>query len=290
VLLVTLVIFVIVRIIGDPAHLMLPPEATESDRNLLRIEMGLDRPLIVQYATYLMGLLSGDFGTSYRYERPALELILEALGPTLLLTSSAISVAILIGIPLGVAAAMHRDGWIDKFAKVFAILGQSAPPFFFGLIFIRFFSVQFGWLPSGGYGSIAHLILPTLALGWYSAAGIMRLTNSCMIEVLGLEYIKMARIKGLKKFKVTWKHALKNAILPVITFTALQFGILMGGAVSTEFVFAWPGLGRLLVSSISNLDYVIVQAAVTLAAFVFTTINLGVDILYAYIDPRIKYG
>jgi len=288
--LVTLVIFVIVRIIGDPAHLMLPPEATESDRNLLRIEMGLDRPLIVQYATYLMGLLSGDFGTSYRYERPALELILEALGPTLLLTSSAISVAILIGIPLGVAAAMHRDGWIDKFAKVFAILGQSAPPFFFGLIFIRFFSVQFGWLPSGGYGSIAHLILPTLALGWYSAAGIMRLTNSCMIEVLGLEYIKMARIKGLKKFKVTWKHALKNAILPVITFTALQFGILMGGAVSTEFVFAWPGLGRLLVSSISNLDYVIVQAAVTLAAFVFTTINLGVDILYAYIDPRIKYG
>lgn len=290
VLLVTLVIFVIVRIIGDPTHLMLPPEATESDRNLLRIEMGLDRPLIVQYATYLMGLLSGDFGTSYRYERPALELILEALGPTLLLTSSAISVAILIGIPLGVAAAMHRDGWIDKFAKVFAILGQSAPPFFFGLIFIRFFSVQFGWLPSGGYGSIAHLILPTLALGWYSAAGIMRLTNSCMIEVLGLEYIKMARIKGLKKFKVTWKHALKNAILPVITFTALQFGILMGGAVSTEFVFAWPGLGRLLVSSISNLDYVVVQAAVTLAAFVFTTINLGVDILYAYIDPRIKYG
>lgn len=288
--LVTVVIFVIVRLVGDPTHLMLPPEATEADRALLRHEMGLDKPVLVQYGKYLVSLATGDFGTSYRFARPALSVILEALGPTMLLTLTALGLAVFVGVPLGIAAAVNRDGWIDQASKLFAIMGQAAPPFFFSLIFIRIFSIQLSWLPTGGYGGPQYFVLPALALGWYSAAGIMRLTRSSMSDVLDSEYVKMARIKGVPERVVIWKHALKNALLPVITFTSLQFGILMGGAVSVEFVFAWPGLGQLLVSSISNLDYTVVQAAVTLSALIFTSLNLTVDVLYAYIDPRIRYA
>lgn len=290
ILLVTLIIFVVVRQIGDPTHLMLPPEATELDRDLLRQEMGLDRPLFVQYASYLQHLLVGDLGTSYRFARPALEVVVDAFGPTLLLTSAALALAVLIGIPLGVISAVHRDGVVDQIAKVFAVIGQAAPPFLFSLLFIRLFSIQLGWLPTGGYGRIDNLLLPMLALGWYSSAGIMRLTRSSMMEVLESEYIKLARIKGVPQSTIIYRHALKNALLPVLTFIALQFGILMGGAVSVEFVFAWPGVGRLMIDSISNLDYSVVQAAVTVGALVFTTINLVADILYAAIDPRIRYA
>jgi peptide/nickel transport system permease protein len=290
ILLVTLIIFIVVRQIGDPTHLMLPPEATEADRDLLRSEMGLDRPLFVQYLSYLHHLLLGDLGTSYRFARPALDVVLNAFGPTLLLTSASLALAVLIGIPLGVTAAVKRDGLADQVAKVFAVLGQAAPPFLFSLLFIRLFSIQLGWLPTGGYGSFDNLILPMLALGWYSSAGIMRLTRSSMTEVLESEYIKLARIKGVPQRTIIYRHALKNALLPVLTFIALQFGILMGGAVSVEFVFAWPGVGRLMIDSISNLDYTVVQAAVTVGALVFTTINLAADIMYAAIDPRIRYA
>jgi peptide/nickel transport system permease protein len=290
ILLVTLIIFIVVRQIGDPTHLMLPPEATEADRDLLRSEMGLDRPLFVQYLSYLHHLILGDLGTTYRFSRPALEVVLNAFGPTLLLTSASLALAVLVGIPLGVTAAVKRDGLADQVAKVFAVLGQAAPPFLFSLLFIRLFSIQLGWLPTGGYGSIDNLILPMLALGWYSSAGIMRLTRSSMTEVLESEYIKLARIKGVPQRTIIYRHALKNALLPVITFIALQFGILMGGAVSVEFVFAWPGVGRLMIDSISNLDYTVVQAAVTVGALVFTTINLAADIMYAAIDPRIRYA
>jgi len=290
VLLVTLIIFVIVRLIGDPTHLMLPPEATEADRALLRTQMGLDRPVIVQYGMYLLDLVHGNLGMSYRFSRPALGVVYEALGPTLLLTSSALLLAIAIGIPLGVLSAVHRDGPLDQMAKIFAVMGQAAPPFLFSLLFIKLFSIQLGWLPTGGYGRIGNLVLPTLALGWYSAAGIMRLTRSSMTEVLDSEFIKLARIKGVPQRVIIYRHALRNALLPVITFTSLQFGILMGGAVSVEFVFSWPGVGRLMLESISNLDYTVVQAAVTVGALLFTTLNLGVDILYAMIDPRIRYA
>lgn len=290
VLLVTLIIFVVIRQIGDPTHLMLPPEATEADRQILREQMGLDRPVVVQYGSYLLALLSGDLGMSYRFSMPALDVVLEAFGPTLLLTSAALVFAVLIGVPLGVMSAVHREGTIDQVAKVFAVLGQAAPPFLFSLLFIRFFSIQLGWLPTGGYGRMENLILPMIALGWYSSAGIMRLTRSSMTEVLESEYIKLARIKGVPERVIVYRHALKNALLPVITFIALQFGILMGGAVSVEFVFAWPGVGRLMIDSISNLDYTVVQAAVTVGAIVFTIINLAADIMYAAIDPRIRYA
>ncbi len=290
VLLVTLIIFIVIRQIGDPTHLMLPPEATEADRQLLREQMGLDRSLIVQYGTYLRDLLMGDLGISYRFSQPALSVVIEAFGPTLLLTTAALVFAVAIGLPLGVLSAVHREGPIDQIAKIFAVLGQAAPPFLFSLLFIRLFSIQLGWLPTGGYGSIDNLLLPMVALGWYSSAGIMRLTRSSMTEVLESEYIKLARIKGVPQRVIVYRHALKNALLPVITFIALQFGILMGGAVSVEFVFAWPGVGRLMIDSISNLDYTVVQAAVTVGALVFTTINLAADILYAAIDPRIRYA
>lgn len=290
VLLVTLIIFVVIRLIGDPTHLMLPPEATEADRQLLRVQMGLDRPVVVQYGMYLLDLVRGDLGISYRFSRAALGVVIEALGPTLILTTSALLVALMIGIPLGVLSAIHLDRFVDQFAKIFAVLGQAAPPFLFSLLFIDLFSIQLGWFPTGGYGQLSNLILPMLALGWYSAAGIMRLTRSSMIEVLDSEYIKLARIKGVPQRAIVYRHALRNALLPVITFTALQFGILMGGAVSVEFVFAWPGVGRLMIESISNLDYTVVQAAVTVGALLFTAINLAVDIVYAMIDPRIRYA
>ncbi len=290
VLLVTLIIFLIVRLVGDPTHLMLPPEATEADRELLRHEMGLDKPVIVQYGLYLLDLLRGKLGTSYRFAQPAASVVLQALGPTLYLTLSSLAFGIAIGIPLGVIGAVKRGGPIDQAARVFAIIGQAAPPFLFSLLFIRLFSIQFGWFPTGGYGGLRYLTLPAIALGWYSAAGIMRLTRSSMSEVLDSEYIKLARIKGVPQRVIVYRHALRNALLPVITFTTLQFGILMGGAVSVEFVFAWPGVGRLILESISNLDYTVVQAAVTMGALIFTTVNLGVDILYAAIDPRIRYA
>jgi peptide/nickel transport system permease protein len=290
VLLVTLIIFVIVRQVGDPTHLMLPPEATEADRELLRKQMGLDRPVVVQYGTYMVDLLKGNLGMSYRFSRPALGVVIEALGPTLLLTLTALGLAIALGVPLGVMAAVKRDGTLDQFAKVFAVLGQAAPPFLFSLLFIKLFAIQFGWFPTGGYGRVVNLVLPALALGWYSSAGIMRLTRSSMTEVLDSEYIKLARIKGVPERVIVYRHALRNALLPVITFISLQFGILMGGAVSVEFVFAWPGVGRLILESISNLDYTVVQAAVTVGALIFTSVNLVVDIIYAAIDPRIRYA
>ena len=290
VLLVTLIIFVIIRLIGDPTHLMLPPEATEADRQLLRVQMGLDRPIVVQYGMYLLDLLRADLGVSYRFSRAALGVVIEALGPTLILTTSALLLAVVIGVPLGVLSAVRRDGPVDQFAKIFAVLGQAAPPFLFSLLYIKLFSIHLGWFPTGGYGRVSNLILPMLALGWYSAAGIMRLTRSSMIEVLDSEYIKLARIKGVPQRAIVYQHALRNALLPVVTFTALQFGILRGGAVSVEFVFAWPGVGRLMLDSISNLDYTVVQAAVTIGALLFTTINLIVDVIYAMIDPRIRYA
>jgi peptide/nickel transport system permease protein len=290
VLVVTMVIFVIIRLIGDPTHLMLPPEATEADRDLLRQQMGLSDSVIVQYGRFLWALLHGDMGMSYRFSRPAMEVVLDRIGPTLLLTCTSLCIGVFVGVPLGVASAVRPDSFIDLVSKIIALFGQAAPPFFFGLLFVLLFSVELGWLPTSGYGGPRYLILPSLALGWYSAAGLMRLTRSNMLDVLNSEYVKMARIKGVPERVVIYRHALKNASLPVLTFASLQFGILMGGAVSIESVFAWPGMGKLILDSIANLDYTVVQAAVTVSALLFTLINLAVDILYAYIDPRIRYA
>lgn len=290
VFLVIAVIFTVVRAIGDPTQLMLPPEATDADRQVLREQMGLDRPLPVQFVSFIGQLARGDFGTSYRFSQPALQVVFGAVGPTLQLTLAALGLALLIGLPLGVASAVWPDGMLDQFGKVFAVFGQAAPPFFFSLIFVKIFSLQFGWFPTGGYGGVQHLVLPMVALGWYAAAGIARLTRSSMATVLHAEYIKFARIKGVPEHVIVLRHALRNALLPVVTFVSLQFGVLMGGAVSVEVVYAWPGVGQLILDSINNLDYTVVQAAVTLAAVIFALVNLAVDLLYALIDPRIHYA
>ncbi len=290
VFLVVALIFTVVRAIGDPTHLMLPPEATEADRQVLRQQMGLDRPLLEQFGRFTLELARGDFGTSYRFSRPALEVVVGALGPTLQLTLAALVVALAIGLPLGVGSAVWPGGAVDQVGKLFAVFGQAAPPFFFSLIFVKIFSLQFGWLPTGGYGGLRYMALPMVALGWYAAAGIARLTRSSMTAVLQSDYIRFARIKGVPEHVIVLRHALKNALLPVVTFVSLQFGVLMGGAVSVEVVFAWPGVGQLILDSINNLDYTVVQAAVTVSAGVFALVNLGVDLLYAAIDPRIHYA
>ena len=288
-LVVSAAIFVILRLIGDPTHLMLPPEATDADRALLREQLGLSQPIIVQYGRYLGDIARGDLGQSYRFSRPALEVVLERIGATLQLTLAALAIGSFVGIPLGVAAAVRRGTWIDRTASAVATLGQSGPPFLFGLLLVRLFSVELHWLPTSGYGTLANLAMPALALGMYAAAGLMRLTRASMSDVLEAEYIKLARIKGISGSRVVWKHALANAALPVLTFAGLQLGILMGGAVSVEAIFAWPGIGKLILDSISGLDFAVVQAAVLLSALIFTLVNLGVDLLYAAIDPRIRY-
>ena len=289
-LLVTAVRFVLVRLVGDPTHLMLPPEAREEDRQILREQLGISDPVPVQYGRYLAEISRADFGESYRYQQPALAVVFDRFGATATLTIAALVVACMVGLPFGILSAMWRGSWVDQLGSVLAMLGQAAPPFLLGLILLRIFAVDLGWVPSVGFGSFSHLILPAIALGWYSAAGIMRMTRSSMVDVLESDYIKMARIKGLPSRSVVGKHALRNAALPVVTFIGLQFGVLFGGAVSVEAIFAWPGMGQLILESIANLDYSVVQAAVLSLAFIFIVINFTLDVLYALIDPRIRHG
>jgi peptide/nickel transport system permease protein len=287
--LMSMLIFVLVRMVGDPAYLLMPPEATEADRQLFREQLGLADPLPLQYARFLLGMLRGDMGNSFHFGAPALSMALTRLGSSLVLVGISLALALIVGLAMGVASAVRRDGWIDRFNTLFAVLGQAAPPFFVALLLIRLFSVQWGWLPTGGYGSWRHLILPVCALAWYSAAGIARLTRANMLTVLDADYIRMARIKGLPEHVVIGTHALRNAALPIVAFTASQFGVLIGGAVAIETVFSWPGFGSLMVEAISTLDFTVVQAAVIVSVLLFVSINLVVDVLYAVVDPRIRY-
>ncbi|SAK50635.1 dipeptide ABC transporter permease [Caballeronia glebae] len=287
--LMSVLIFVLVRMVGDPAYLLMPPEATEADRQLFREQLGLADPVPLQYARFLAGMLRGDMGNSFHFGAPALSMALSRLASSLLLVGISLALALIIGLSLGVVSAVRRGTWIDRLASIFAVLGQAAPPFFVALLLIRLFSVQWGWLPTGGHGSWRHLILPVCALAWYSAAGIARLTRANMLTVLEADYIRMARIKGLPAHVVIGTHALRNAALPIVAFTASQFGVLIGGAVAIETVFSWPGFGSLMVEAISTLDFTVVQAAVIVSVLLFVSINLAVDVLYALVDPRIRY-
>ncbi|HXZ09884.1 MAG TPA: ABC transporter permease [Paraburkholderia sp.] len=287
--LMSLVIFVLVRMVGDPAYLLMPPEATEADRQLFREQLGLARPIPVQYAHFLAGILHGDMGKSFHFGVPALDMALGRLGASLVLVGISLALALGVGLLLGVGSAVARGPWFDRFASVFAVLGQAAPPFFIALLLIRLFSVQLGWLPTGGHGSWRQLILPVASLAWYSAAGIARLTRTNMLSVLESDYIRMARIKGLPEHVVIGTHAMRNAALPILAYTASQFGILIGGAVSIETVFSWPGFGSLMVEAISTLDFTVVQAAVIVSVLLFAVIHLVSDVLCALIDPRIRY-
>ncbi|HSF30295.1 MAG TPA: ABC transporter permease [Candidatus Tectomicrobia bacterium] len=288
-LVVISIVFVLARLSGNPVHLLLDVNATPQDVEILTRHLGLDKPLPVQYAIYVKNLVLGDFGTSILTRRPVTEHIRERLPATVELGVVAMLLSIAIGVPIGVYSAVRRGGVLDGAARVFAVLGQSVPAFWLGLMLILLFGVMLGVLPAGGHGGLQHLILPAFTLGYFTSAAIMRLTRSSMLEVLGSDYIKFARLKGLHEQVVLWKHGLKNALLPVITFAVMLFVQFLGGAVVTETVFAWPGLGRLILESITTRDYPIVQAGVLVLSALYLTANLCVDVLYSYLNPRIRH-
>jgi peptide/nickel transport system permease protein len=282
-------IFVFIRLTGDPAVLLVEPGASQADIDAIHQDLGLDRPLLVQYGLFVTGLVKGDFGKSFYYRTPVLELYLERLPNSLLLAVVAMAFSLAIGIPSGVLAAVRVNGWWDGAGKVFSLLGLSMPSFWVGLLLILFFSVYLGWLPSSGSGTPLHVLMPAFALGWYFAAAHMRLTRSSMLEVLGSEYIKLARLKGLPEALVIGKHAFKNALIPVLTLAGINLVLMINVAVVVETVFAWPGVGRLLYEGIAFRDFPVVQTTVILGGVMIVVVNLTVDLLYAVIDPRIRY-
>src|SRR5215470_11955062 len=289
-LVVVSIVFVLTRLSGNPVHLLLDVNATERDQEILTRHLGLDRPVVVQYGLYVKNVARGDFGNSILTRRPVTEHIWERLPATVELGFVAMILSVVIGVPLGVYSAVHRGRFLDSAARVFAVLGQSMPTFWLGLMLILFFGVFLGLLPAGGRGSLLHLILPAFTLGYFTSAAILRLTRSAMLEVLAADYIKFARLQGLPEPLVLWKHGLRNALLPVVTFAVLLFVQFLGGAVVTETVFAWPGLGRLILESITTRDYPIVQAGVLVLSALYLAGNLGVDLLYSYLNPRIRHG
>jgi ABC-type dipeptide/oligopeptide/nickel transport system permease component len=289
-LVVVTFVFLLSRLSGDPVQLMLDVTATEQDKQALRVQLGLDQPLAVQYVVYLRGMVMGDFGRSVLSRRPVLEHIWERLPNTLTLGAVAIVISIVIGVPVGVYSAVKRGTALDHGARVVAVMGQAVPTFWLGIMLILVFGVWLGWLPPGGKAGPESYVLPALTLGYFTAAAIMRLTRSSMLEVLGAEYVKFARIKGLRERVVVWKHALKNATIPVLTFSVMLFVIFLGGAVVTETVFAWPGLGRLILEGINTRDYPIVQGGVMVFSAIYLLANLMVDVLYSYFNPKIRYA
>jgi ABC-type dipeptide/oligopeptide/nickel transport system permease component len=288
-LLLSLTIFFLMRVTGDPAVLLAEPGASQADLDAIRKQFGLDRPLWIQYGSFVAHLIRGDFGQSFYYRTDVFELYLSRLPASLLLASAAMSFSLLVGIPTGIIAAVRVNQWWDSVGKIFALLGLSMPSFWVGLIMILFFSVYLGWLPSSGSGTVLHLVMPAIALGWVFAASHMRLTRSSMLEVLGSEYVKLARLKGLPEALVISKHAFKNALIPVLTLAGINLVIMVNVAVVVETVFAWPGVGRLLYEGIAFRDFPVVQATVLLGGVMIVVVNLLVDILYAVIDPRIRY-
>ncbi|HDG97446.1 MAG: ABC transporter permease [Deltaproteobacteria bacterium] len=286
---ITVIVFVIIHLTGDPTDLLLPPEAGPAERELFRHELGLDRPIYVQYFDFLKNIAHGDFGQSFRHQTSAFSLVIKALPATIELTIAAMSLSIVIALPIGIISAIRPRSCYDRLGMTFALLGQSIPVYWAGIMLILLFAVTLGWLPSTGRGGIEHLILPAITLGLFSTAAIARFTRSSMLDVLDTDYIRTARIKGLSEYIVVLKHALKNASIPVLTITSLQFGRMLSGAVITEMIFSWPGVGRIAVQAIYNRDFPVVQTAVFVTSVIFVGINFLVDIIYTYLDPRIKY-
>jgi peptide/nickel transport system permease protein len=289
ILLATFVVFLLLHITpGDPATIILGEQATPEQIADLRRSMGLDRPLPEQYLRFLTNAVRGDFGISIRAQRPALEYVLERLPATLQLSAGAFAFALLTGLPIGMVSAVKRLSIWDHSSMFIALLGQSMPVFWLGLMLIVVFAVQLRWLPASGMGQPQHLILPAITLGTFLIGLIIRLTRSSMLDVLSQDYIRTARAKGLSEGTVLIRHALKNAFIPVVTVLGLQMGTLLGGAVITETVFAWPGMGMVTVTAIHQRDYPVVQSAVLVSAVLVVLINWFVDVLYHYLDPRIR--
>ena len=304
---ISIIIFIILHLTGDPAVLLMPPDATQADIDNFRKLMGFNDPLFIrwppweylnppwrfltdtQYGRFFIGVTHGDFGNSFRHQQPAMSLVMERMPATIELTLAAMAIAISIAVPVGILSAVRRNTVLDHAGMVLALLGQSMPVYWLGIMFILLFAVRLDLLPAFGSGSWQHLILPATTLGAFSMARIARLTRSSMLEVLGQEYVRTARAKGVSEWRLVLRHALKNAAIPVITIIGLDMGTLLGGAVITETIFAWPGVGRLAVQAISYRDYPLVQSAVFLLASIFVLINFLVDILYTCVDPRVAY-
>ncbi len=284
----SVVVFLLARTTGDPLTLILPMEATPQDYANARHEFGLDRPLPVQYARFMAHVLRGDFGMSLYARLPVNQLIGERLPNSLKLASFSMAVSVLLAFPLGVMAAVKKNTAVDRTAQVIAVLGQSLPTFWVGIVLIEVVAGRLQWLPAGDIGGLSHYVLPGFTLGWFVVAGMMRLVRSGMLEVLDSEYVKMARVKGVREPRVIWLHALRNALIPVVTFAGVYFAVLVTTAIIVETVFAWPGMGRLAYEGIITRDFPVIQAVVLVTAVIVAAVNLGVDCLYAVIDPRIR--
>jgi peptide/nickel transport system permease protein len=287
-LILSLTIFVVVRLTGDPAVLMAEPGARPEDLERVRAQWGLNRPWPVQYVNFLHNVLRGELGKSFNYRLPVSELYVQRLPNSLQLALAATLISILLGVPAGIISAVRVNSVWDNVGKTIALLGLAVPNFWLGLVFILVFAVWLRWLPTSGMGDWQHLVMPAVALGWYFAASLLRLTRSSMLEVLRSEYIKLARLKGLPEVVVIAMHAFKNALVPVFTLAGINLIIMINAAVVIEVIFAWPGIGRLLFEGIFQRDFPLVQGVVLMTGFMFVVVNLLVDILYAYIDPRIR--
>lgn len=285
---VSFISFAVLFLSGDPTDILVGEDWTSEEVQRLRRDMGLDKPWLVQYALYAGRAVRGDFGESLRYRRPAFDLIAERLPATLELALVALSLSIILALPVGVLSAVNRGSFIDQGGMLFALVGQAMPVFWLGLMLILIFGVDLGWLPVSGRGTLAHLALPALSLATYSIARNTRVIRSSMLDVLKNEYITTARAKGLSEWIVVHLHALRNAMIPVVTIIGLEFGHLLGGAVIVETIFAWPGIGRLMIQAVYAKDFPLVQASVTITALIFVSLNFIVDLLYSVLDPRVR--
>jgi len=286
--LVATIVFFLGRLTGNPVDLMLPEDATPEDRQALTETLGLDGPLHQQFGIFIANALRGDLGQSIRHRQPAVEVFFSRLPNTLLIVPGAMMLAVILAVPLGILSALYRGSIIDRVAGTIAVLGIATPHFWLGILLIYIFSVQLDWLPTSRMGDYRHYILPTVTLSTFLLAGFMRLIRSSMLEILDSEFVKLARIKGLSETIVVWKHCLRNALIPVLTLWGVFMGGLVTGAIVTETVFAWPGIGRLTYEAVIFRDYPLLQAAIIMDAVLIVLINLIVDILYAYVDPRIR--
>lgn len=285
---VSAVVFVLLRVAGDPLELLLSPDASQADVEAMRRTLGLDQPWPAQYGAFLAAALRGDLGTSFYHGVPAMTLVLERLPATLELIVAAMVLSLVVAVPAGVAAARWPGSAVDRLARGASLLGISAPPFWIGIMLILVFAVELRWLPSSGRGSLGHLVLPAGSLALYRVALFTRLVRAGMLEALAQDYVRTGRAKGVPEGRLLFAHALKNTLIPVVTVAGLQMGSLLAGAIVTERIFAWPGMGRLILDSITKLDYPVVVAWALVVAAMFVVVNLLVDCLYTVLDPRVR--
>ena len=289
-IIVTIVVFLFIHLLpGDPARLAAGPEADEATVEMVRHQLGLDRSIPEQFASFVANAVTGDFGTSIRTQRPVIDEIAERFGPTMYLTIAAMGWSVVFGLAAGIISAVYRNRWPDRLCMTIAVSGISFPAFALGILLMEVFSVELGWLPTVGASSWKHYILPSITLGAAVAAVMARFTRASFVEVLSDDYIRTARAKGVRGTMIVMKHALRNALIPVVTMMGLQFGFLLGGSIVVEKVFNWPDMGRLLVDAVDMSDYPVIQARVLLFSVEFIVINLIVDILYGWINPSIRY-